>query len=173
MTLYGYFRDRDELVTAMVDRGASQVEYSVPEGPWQERLRELMRIVLRSLIEHPSVVELRTRGPILNPAALRACETGLRILADAGLTPVESTEAWRLLFVYTFGYAAFGSPSAPDDVEAAWRAQLEELPAEDFPMILSTAAAAAAALSGYEQFERGLDLIIAGLASKASGNADS
>jgi AcrR family transcriptional regulator len=163
MTVYGYFRDKDELMDAAVERGALRVDFSVGHGPWEERLRDLMRTLLRSLTEHPSVVQLRTRRPILNPAAMRACESGLEILAEAGLGPVESARAWRLLFVYAFGYAAFGSPAASAEVETAWREQLAALPPEVFPLTVSVAAEAAAALSGHEQFEHGLDLIIAGL----------
>jgi AcrR family transcriptional regulator len=49
MTLYGYFRRKEDLLDAIVDRGAERVAAAGSEGPWKQRLREL-------------VLELRRRG---------------------------------------------------------------------------------------------------------------
>jgi AcrR family transcriptional regulator len=170
MTLYGYFADKRELLDAAIGLGAERVEFSPPSGgSWQKRLRQLMQTVLASLIEHPSLVQLRREGPILNPAALRACETGLRILTEAGLSEKDAAWAWRLLFIYVFGYAAYGSPrGASPDVQKAWREELAALPPDEYALTIAVADDAAATLSGTEAFERGLDVIVAGLAARAT-----
>ena len=63
MTLYGYFRSKDELVAAVVDAATAEAPVRVADGPWRDQLRELMLGVRRTLAEHPSGVELRLRGP--------------------------------------------------------------------------------------------------------------
>src|SRR4051812_33187836 len=70
MTLYGWFRSKDELLDAVVD--AAVAEHGPPEmdGPWQDRLRELMRFTREALGRHPAVVRLRAERPILRPEAL-------------------------------------------------------------------------------------------------------
>jgi AcrR family transcriptional regulator len=166
MTLYGYFRDKEELVEQAIDRAARRYELSPGEGHWRERLRELIRTVWRSLSEHPSVVQARSRKPILNPGALRAFEAGATILRDAGFDAREIGIAWRLLFTYVFGYAAFSSYEPTDEQRAGWREELGELPAGDYPVTVADADEFASWMAGREPFEQGLDLILDGLEAR-------
>lgn len=166
MTIYGYFSDKNELLDHAIDRGARRYDLSPGEGPWRPRLRELITTIWRSLIEHPSTVQIRSRKPILNPGALRAFEAGMAILRDAGFDAREAAAAWRLLFTYVFGYAAFSSYEPTAELKAQWRDELSALPADEYPSASAEAGELVNWMSGSRPFEHGLELILDGLEAR-------
>jgi AcrR family transcriptional regulator len=166
MTLYGYFRDKDELLDLAVDRAARRYELSSGEGDWRPRLRELILTMWRSLTEHPSAVQIRSRKPILNPGALRACEAGMTILQDAGLDIREASAAWRLLFTYVFGYSAFSSYEPSAAIKSEWRRELGSLPEDEYPITSGNAAEMVNWMAGRAPFEQGLEIILDGLEAR-------
>lgn len=165
MTLYTYFSDKEELLDAAVDRAAANVPIPSGAGPWQCQLRGLIKEIHRSLVEHPSGVELRRSRPILSLAALRTTEAGMQILVAAGFSPGEAARAWRSLFVYTFGFAQFTPARVPANTRREWQRRLEALPSEEFPALTSAAGQAVDTMSGEAQFDHGLDRLLRGLAS--------
>jgi AcrR family transcriptional regulator len=166
MTLYGYFRDKGELLDHAVDRAARGYDLAPGEGEWRPRLRELITTMWRSLTEHPSAVQIRSRKPILSPGALRACEAGVTILRDAGFETRDAAAAWRLLFTYVFGYAAFSSDEPSAKLKREWQEELAALPAEEYPITQAAAGEFAEWMAGREPFERGLELILDGLEAR-------
>src|SRR4051812_46474225 len=77
MTLYGYFRSKDELLDAVVDAAVAEREPFSFEGTWQEQIRRLMQGSRRNLGRHPGLVKVRADRPVLQPEALRFAETGM------------------------------------------------------------------------------------------------
>jgi hypothetical protein len=120
------------------------------------------------LLEHPSIVELRTRRPVLRPEALRFSELIAGILREAGFTPAEAAPAFRLLFTYTLGFAALSPAAGTKSDRAEAERVLETLPASDFPVLSEMRAEASAAMGGEEVFRYGLDRIIEGLEVRLS-----
>lgn len=167
MTIYGYFRDKDELLDFSIDRMARRYELPSGEGDWRRRMRDLITTMYGSLLEHPSAVQLRSRRPILNPGALRSGEAGMRILADAGLELNEAAAAWRLLFTYIFGYAAFSAQEPTPELKREWAAQLRALPEEEYPIISRASEELAGWMAGREPFQEGLELILDGIEARA------
>jgi AcrR family transcriptional regulator len=167
MTLYGYFRGKDELLDAVVDAAVSDREHVDLEGPWQDQLRTLMRATRRGLGRHPSLVKVRAERPVLRPEALRFAEAGLTILRDAGLSKREAARAFRLLFTYVFGYASFSPDHAAEDARRDSKAATAALPRDEYPTLTDTADELADAMAGDATFDFGLDLIIDGIAARA------
>jgi AcrR family transcriptional regulator len=166
MTLYGYFANKEQLLDYAVDRGARRFDFSGPDGPWRARLRALIGTIMRALIEHPSAVEIRASRPILHPGALRAGETGMQILREAGFETADAAAAWRLLFTFTFGYAAFSATEPSADQQAEWRRQLSELPVDEYPVMAREATVIVPWMAGRRPFEQGLELILDGLEAR-------
>jgi AcrR family transcriptional regulator len=166
MTLYGYFRDKDELLDYAIDRAARGYDLSPGEGPWRERLGQLVTTIWRSLGEHPSAVQVRSGKPILSAGALRACEAGMTILRDAGFETREAAAAWRLLFTYVFGYAAFSSYEPSAETKAGWQRQMSAMSPEQYPITSGEAGELANWIAGREPFEQGLELILDGLEAR-------
>lgn len=166
MTLYGYFRDKAELLDAVVDAAVAGGEPLAEEGPWRERLRDLMLSSHERLDEHPGLVEIRMRRPVLRPEALRFAESALGILIAAGFTPAESTQAFRLLFTYLFGFAGLSPARATDEARRQAAAAVDALPRADYPNLTSLAAEVSHAMAGEEQFAYGLERILDGLETR-------
>ena len=91
MTLYGYFRDKDELLDALIDAAVGD-ERPTLSGSWREQLRQLVRVAHQNLTAHPSVVEIRFRQPVLRPEALRFGEAGMESCAPLDSSPTKRRE---------------------------------------------------------------------------------
>jgi AcrR family transcriptional regulator len=164
MSLYRYFRSKDELLDAIVDTLSRQAESELtPTGPWQEQLRTLMRALHRNLNRHPSLVQIRLARPMLSPAALRLAEAAMSILGVAGLAKAEAAHAYRTLFLYTFACSSFDAGRDPAALQRLSASALTALSPEDYPAIAGSIPELAATMDAEAQFERGLDTIIAGL----------
>jgi AcrR family transcriptional regulator len=167
MTLYGYVRDKDDLLDAVIDAAAAESPaWGEGDGPWRDRLTSLMRELRRGLERHPALIQLRLRRPIMTPGALRGTEAGLQVLVAAGLDPVEASRAFRTLFLYTFGFAAFVTEGGREEHRAQVRAAFAVLPPEDYPLLTSSVEELADVLGGDEQFEFGLARVLDGIEAR-------
>ena len=167
MTLYGYFRRKDELLDAVVDSGSERIAQRVSEAaggePWKVRLKALMLGIRESLVAHPGIVELRYRRPLLSAGALTVTELGMRALRDAGFSDREAGRIFRILFVYTFGFCAFGpGPRAAAERDSSVAA-LKALPADRYPTLVEAAEEASKSMADPSLYEAGLDALLEGL----------
>jgi AcrR family transcriptional regulator len=163
MTLYGYFRGKDDLLDAVIDAAVADRERVELTGPWQDQLRRLMQASRRGLGRHPSLVKVRAERPVLRPEALRFAESGLTILRGAGFGRTEAARAFRLLFTYVFGYVSFSPEHGAEDARRESRIATSALPRDEYPALTDTADELAEAMAGDATFEFGLDRIIDGL----------
>lgn len=169
MTLYGYFRNKDELLDAVVDAAVGEGTLPEPDGDWKEQLRTVVLYARASLLRHPSLVELRVRRPVLRPEALRFSERCLAILRSAGFDVREGTAAFRLIFTYTFGFAALSPAGSTEDDRRTAFAALAALPPDEYPALAEARAEASEAMGGEDVFEYGLDRILDGLEARLAG----
>src|SRR3954447_11713640 len=61
MTLYGYFRSKDELIDAALDIAGGDAGPRPRGSGWKEELRSVLQATYRNLRRHPSLVQLRLR----------------------------------------------------------------------------------------------------------------
>jgi AcrR family transcriptional regulator len=162
MTLYGYFRSKEELLDAVIDAAVADREPFVFDGTWQEQIRRLMHRSRRRLSRHPALVKVRADRPVLRPEALRFAETGLTILRRAGFDRTDAARAFRLLFTYVFGYVSFSPDETAEKAKRESRAASSVLPLDEYPALRDTSEELAEAMAGQETFEFGLDRIIDG-----------
>jgi AcrR family transcriptional regulator len=166
MTLYGYFRDKRELLDAVVDVAVEDFSPPPPTGDLRAGMTAYLDAVRAWLGRHPMLVAMRGREAIVRPAAFGISEHGMRLLLDAGFPPAEAARAFRLLFVHVFGSSAY-APRTPDpDERRRLEAALLTLPEDEFPAMRAAAVGAADALGGDEQFFYGLDRILDGLEAR-------
>jgi AcrR family transcriptional regulator len=163
MTLYGHFRDKRELLDAVIDAAVAESELPRLEGSLRDQVRQFATYSGELFARHPSVVEIWARQPVLGPASLRNVEAGVRILEEAGFEPEEAVKAFRLLVTYIFGFALFSMPrSAPGEREGT-RTALASLPPEEYARLRETAGPFSGAMVGDETFAYGLERILDGL----------
>jgi AcrR family transcriptional regulator len=164
MGIYRYFRDKDELLDALAESAAVGLEVPSARASWRNQMRALLREARRVL---GSDLASRLPRAILSPGLLRLSEAGLAILEQAGLDKRQAASAWRALLSYTFG---FSNTSMTGDAARRTRAAIAALPEDDFPALHEAADALAAVLAADEEFDRGLDSLLDGLAGASSGS---
>ncbi|MDQ3934000.1 MAG: TetR/AcrR family transcriptional regulator [Actinomycetota bacterium] len=107
MSLYRHFRDKDELLDAIVDSAADEIA-APAGGSWRTRLTRLLADTHAMLGEDPE--GLRTRFPraLETDGMVRVREAATAILTDAGLGAEDAAATWRALLAYAVGFAGLG-----------------------------------------------------------------
>jgi AcrR family transcriptional regulator len=167
MTLYGYFRNKDELLDAVIDAGFAEFEPPAPAPDPLRELRDLMLAARDVLHRHPALVQIRRAGPIVRPRGFAITELTLRLLTRAGVEPGDAARVFRVLFDYVFGYALVNPRAPSPELRREALDSIGALPAERFPAVKAVAGDMAEAVAGAGQFEFGLDVILAGIAARA------
>ena len=123
--------------------------------------------VRRALERHPSGVLIRESGPILGPEALRVSDEGVRILVEAGFSHRDAAFAYRSIFLFTFGHAAFNVGADDSAQRLRMRGALAALPPEQFPALSTDIDDFVDAATGDAAFRYGLERLLDGLAPLA------
>jgi AcrR family transcriptional regulator len=105
MALYGYFRNKDELLDAVIGRLLSEVPVA-PEGTgWRDRLKHLAYGLRAVAARYPAVMPLLLTRPAVSPGALQVIDIAYRALLDAGVPPGQIARLERLLSTFVIGHA--------------------------------------------------------------------
>jgi AcrR family transcriptional regulator len=164
MTLYGYFRTKDELLQALADQLFNLVELPADDAlPWQEHIVTVLRSVRSVFLEHPELLPITAMHRLDSVGAYRGAESLFGALQRAGLKGPEVVHAFDALVAYTFG-------SVQREVVLARAASgplpgLHRLAREDFPRVIELAGQLVARDSA-AAFEAGLTLLIDGIAAR-------
>jgi AcrR family transcriptional regulator len=158
MSLYTYFRDKDELLDAIAAQTAGAVALPDEAESWRERLRALLHAVRGS-------GDSLARA-FLTPEALRLSEAALAILDEAGFAKRDAVRAWRALWAYTYGFATFRVAETPAETRRRTRAAIAALPDDDYPALLAASAEMSASLADDDEFDYGLDRLLDGIEAR-------
>jgi AcrR family transcriptional regulator len=104
MALYGYYRNKDELLDDLLGRLLSEVELPVGELNWREALERMAYGVRKMGARHPAAFPLLLARPAVSPAAIRLVETIYRALLAAGAPPAEIPRLERMLGTFVLGH---------------------------------------------------------------------
>ncbi len=170
--LYRHFRDMDELLRDAADRILDDL---LDDLDHTDDALETTAVVCwrlrRVLMAHPGAARVMAAGPSRMPNERALTEVMLGLLGQAGLGVEEAALAYHALIEYVVGSAALDTASGietTEDVEArhrAWRADYYAASPQEFPETLRVAEHLYPPLD--EQFRYGLDLLLAGLRSRA------
>lgn len=162
MTLYYYFPNKAALVQGISEVALEQLEVpEAPAGDWRSAARQLARAFRDLGRRHPNVFPLLATVGLENPASYRPLEAMLELLQAAGFAPELAFTAFAAIKSYVVGETLWmlgdqvlgsGARALPaDDV------RLERFPAvaRVLPYLASCDPDA--------EFERGLDVLLAGL----------
>ena len=149
MTLYSYFRSKEEILDGMADHvlGRMRLPAEPDAGP-AEALRTVGYAFLAMMREHPSIVRLFSTRITDSPTALRgAMEAVLRRLVSAGIPGPLAVRCYGFLITYAIGFASYQAPRPwgrlADEEGAEQRRQRSHfyagLPIEEFPLVVGLA----------------------------------
>lgn len=179
MSLYYYFKTKDELLSAIKDLVMMQIE--LPEGPageWKASLRRTAMSYYEALRRHRWVNGVRVSpGSIrrtategTSPGTIRYMESVLRRLRKAGFSPRMTHHAYHILESHVVGssmWIAGIEAAIPKGTELAELARMvaERVPISEYPYFHEHLEQHSGKLTRGDKspFEIGLDLILDGL----------
>jgi AcrR family transcriptional regulator len=155
MTIYNYVANKDGLYELVVNHLLGSVRVPAPDaGPWDERMRQLMRAARVALARFPSVMMGRLGGSAVE--ATRLSDGVLSILADGGFEDNEAVVAFATLFTFMLGQLELDAIVASVGREpiAILESVTGTTPSRD------------------EIFERGFDIVVHGLKTRFAHGRD-
>jgi AcrR family transcriptional regulator len=170
MTLYGYFRSKDEILDAMADHvmGGMHMPSVAGETPAQA-LRAVASALLDVMTEHPSVASLLASRVTRSQRSLRgAMESVLQRMVDAGIPGPVAVRCYGVLIHHAMGFASYRAPRpwggdpGPEVNELRRQQQhfYAALPVQDFPLIVDLASELVV-LPSREVFDFAVDALVA------------
>ncbi|MCB2199812.1 TetR/AcrR family transcriptional regulator C-terminal domain-containing protein [bacterium] len=172
MTLYGYVKNKEDLINALVERVLQPVAEAEPDGrTWQEILAVHFRLIRSAALQHPAIGRIIASQGITTPSVVKILNDHLAVLRNAGFKRTESVRLYYALLTYTLGFVAWEIPrvheQSSSEYKAQWKALLTEVDDGDAPT-LHDLKKKLYTVADEEQFEWGLGQILSGVAP-ASG----
>jgi AcrR family transcriptional regulator len=107
MSLYRHVRSKDELLSAIVAAVLQQLTVDVPANrPWTDQVAAWMHSLRAQLLQAPAAVAILIERDHYAPALLRATNTLLRILRQAGFVGYDAVRASREIMWSTLGFVS-------------------------------------------------------------------
>lgn len=176
MTLYNYFRNKEEILDGIADyvMGSFRLPEAEETSP-RAVVREIALALLQMMREHPSIVRLFTTRVNTGPESMEgAFDSVIGRLREVGFGGADAVRAYGLLMHYTLGFASYqvprpwGPPDHPEHEELQRQRKhfYAALPMQRFPNLVELSAEAPG-LPSDEQFLFGLECLIEGLVRSA------
>ena len=173
MILYRHAPNKAALLDGVVETVLAQLDVDSADPDWAGQLRAVARSYRALALAHPNVVPLLVTRPLATPlglrprGTLRPLEDVLGLLTRAGFSGPDALHIYRALFGFLHGHVLNELQELvdnPDETDDLLRLGLHRLPIGEFPLLRSLASV----LAGYDgaaELERGLDILLTGLAS--------
>src|ERR1700761_3720460 len=176
MILYRHAPGKAALLDGVVETVLAQLRVDPADPDWGAQLRAVARDYRALALAHPNVVPLRVPRPLATPLALRPrgtlrpLEDILALLTGAGFSGPDALHVYRALFGFLNGHLLNELQELvenPDETDDLLRLGMHGLPLSEFPLLRSLAHALAS-YDGAAELERGLDILLTGLAATLS-----
>jgi AcrR family transcriptional regulator len=176
MIIYRHASGKAALLDGVVETVLAQLSVDPADPDWAAQLRAVARQYRALALAHPNVVPLLVTRPLATPLALRPrgtlrpLEDILTLLTRAGFAGPDALHVYRALFGFLNGHVLNELQELvenPDETDDLLRLGLHRLPLSEFPLLRGLAHALAA-YDGAAELERGLDILLTGLATTLS-----
>ena len=173
MILYRHAPGKAALLDGVVETVLAQLRVDPADPDWAAQLRAVARDYRALALAHPNVVPLLVTRPLATPLALRPhgtlrpLEDIIALLTRAGFSGPDALHVYRAFFGFLNGHLLNELQElveSPDETDDLLRLGLYRLPISEFPLLRSLAHALAA-YDGAAELERGLDILLTGLAA--------
>ena len=108
MTLYHYVPNKAALLDGLVEwvlQHSATASAPADGLSWDRMLRRYAQALRATLLGHPGVLPLFFTRPAVTPQSLKAVETGLRVLSEAGFTLPRALDMINVLSIFVVGHA--------------------------------------------------------------------
>ncbi|MFF7190750.1 TetR/AcrR family transcriptional regulator C-terminal domain-containing protein [Streptomyces sp. NPDC008222] len=167
--LYWHFKDKqallDEMATEMYRRMVAGTPLD-PADTWQKRLRKANHGLRETLRGYRDGAKVFSGSRFTGIEHAEQMEENLSLFTTAGFTLTQAVRATATTYLYTIGFVTEeqGVEPLPDERRAGFDIEERARMLADFPL---SAAAGAEIFADYERhFDEGLELVIAGIATR-------
>jgi AcrR family transcriptional regulator len=174
MVLYRHVPNKAAVLDGVVEMVFEQLSLDTKRANWAAALRDLAHDFRGLACAHPNVVPLLVTRPLAMPlgmrpqAMLRQLEDVLALLTAAGFTGGDAVLTYRAFFGFLYGHVLSELQEAverPEETDDVLRLGLHRLRISEFPH-LRALAPTWAAYNGLAELDRGLDILLSGLAAQ-------
>jgi AcrR family transcriptional regulator len=135
-SLYAHVGSMAELHGHMLDRIVGDIDLTLTEGTWRERVTLLLRDVSQELLKYPDLARSALEVRPVGDNTLRFADHLMGLLAEGGITPKRRAHGLDMLMLWTMAGAAEHAAdaqgqSAPDATIEAFREAVGD--AERYP----------------------------------------
>src|ERR1700735_3650256 len=178
MILYRHAPNKAALLDGVAETILAQLKVDPADPDWAAQLRAVARGYRQLALAHPHVVPLLVTRPLATPLALRPpgtlrpLEDVLSLLTQAGFSGSDALHIYRALFGFLHGHVLNELQELvdnPEETDDLLRLGLHRLPIGEFPLLRSLAPVLSA-YDGAAELERGLDILLTGLATTVTPN---
>ncbi len=166
MSLYNHVKNKDDIVSGMLELIASEIELPDQVDDWREALRARTIAAHQAFVRRPWAARIWMTASSLSEHRLAQSDAVLRCLRVAGLPPNVVYSAYHALDGYALGYAMQRQdfPYSPRELKRMAKDFLSEFPIERFPDFAEHVNQHFDPdFVASDSFEFGLDLILDGL----------
>ncbi len=173
MVIYRHVPNKAAVLDGVAEIVFGQLSVDAAASDWIPEVRRIARDFRRVALAHPQVVPLMVTRPLATPlgqrpsAVVRPLEDMLALLMRVGYTEVDALHIYRALFGFLYGHILNELQEIverPEETDDLLRLGLYRLPIGEFPLVRNLAPILAA-YDGAAELERGLDILLAGLAA--------
>lgn len=178
MVVYRHVANKAAVLDGVAEVVFAQLSVDAFAADWAAQLRVVARDFRRLALAHPKAVPLLVTRPLATPlglrpqAVVRPLEDILALLTRAGFSGADALHIYRALFGFLYGHVLNELQEIvehPEETDEVLRLGLHRLPIAKFPL-LRELAPVLAAYDGATELERGLDILLTGLAATLPGH---
>jgi AcrR family transcriptional regulator len=175
--VYRHFRDKDELLLAMIDtlHAETLAELPEPTGDWAADLAAIARHTHAVFMRHPSVGAGAAVRTTRREHEFQIVERIIDCMRRAGLNDADAARLYRVFGDFVLGYCAVDAglaalePAIRDADLLSWEIQYRTLPPGHYPNIAAVAHALPA-LDDPDNFTTAVDLMIEAIRARAASD---
>jgi AcrR family transcriptional regulator len=180
MVLYRHVPNKAAVLDGVAEIVFEQLSLDTTRPDWAAALRHLAHDFRDLARAHPNVVPLLVTRPLATPLGmrpqgmLRQLEDVLTLLTGVGFSGADAVLVYRALFGFLYGHVLTELQEVierPEETDDVLRLGLYRLQISEFPR-LRELAPTWAAYDGLAELDRGLDILLSGLAAQL-GSPDS
>ena len=176
--VYRHFRDKDELLLAMIDalHAETLAELPEPTGDWAADLAAIARRTHAVFLRHPAVAAHAYRTA-RREHEFQIVERIIGSLRGAGLNDRDTARLYRVFTDFVLGYSALdgGLASLDPDIRhedlLSWEVHYRALPPAEYPNI-ARVADVLPSVDDPENFTTAIDLMIEAIRARAAAARD-
>jgi AcrR family transcriptional regulator len=167
MTLYNYVRDKEGLEELVVAAVVAELEVPEPSGDWQQDVYAIADAMWHGIRAHPAAIPLVLTRRTSSATGFAAVDALIAGLGQAGLDDRDQLAAFHAVLGFVVG-AAQSELAGPltrgrDAADAA--ARIGSVAGSAYPHV-EALSRVAIETSVEEDFERGLQMLLVGIASR-------